>query len=208
MMIRLNLFFVLSCLAAGLLLPAGLQAEALSGPSPQPPIHIEADKMISGEKERAGVFVGRVKATQGELMINSDEMTVYHAEPGGAKPAGEQAQPQIQRMHAKGHVEIIQADFVATGDEAEYFSGTGKVIITGNAKIIQNNNMVTGHRVEMDLAKGSTVIVPDKEKDGRVVGYFYPAKGVEDDADADAAEESPAAGDQQQEDADHGDAGN
>jgi hypothetical protein len=41
-----------------------------------------------------------------------------------------------------------------------------------------------------------------------VVGYFYPAKGVEDDADADAAEESPAAGDQQQEDADHGDAGN
>lgn len=149
------------------------QAAPLFG-GQETPIHIEANKMTSLEKERAVVFSGDVKVKQGKLLINSDEMTVYHAEQGEKKasPAG---QPQIEKMHAKGNVEIVQDDFVATGDEAEYFSSTGKVIVSGNAKIIQNNNMITGHRVEMSLKEGSTVIIPDEEKKGRVKGYFYPS---------------------------------
>lgn len=163
--------------------------------------------MTSLEKERAVVFSGNVKAKQGELLINADEMTVYHAEGGTQKQGGNQGQAQIDKMYAKGHVEIVQNDFVATGDEAEYFSDTGKVIITGNAKIIQNNNMVTGHKVEMDLNKGSTVIVPDEKNNGRVVGYFYPADADQEDnggKDKGADEQVPAP----QQDANDGDTGN
>jgi lipopolysaccharide export system protein LptA len=207
---RLRSIFFPAGLTVLLLSAMALLAQAAPGFSQKTPIHIEADRMTSLEKQRAVVFSGHVKARQGELLINSDEMTVYHAEQKAAGPGEGAAQAQIDKMYAKGHVKIVQNDFVATGDEAEYFSDTGKVVITGNAKIIQNNNMVTGHRVEMDLNQGSTVIVPDEGKQGRVKGYFYPANA--DDKEAPGADGEAAAPvvvpAQDTEDASHGDTGN
>ena len=199
MIIRLGSYIFVFCLLLALL--AGHSLQAVAAPlfgGQDTPIHIEANKMTSLEKERAVVFSGDVKAKQGQLLINSDEMTVYHAEQKN-NTANTAVQPQIEKMHAKGHVEIVQDDFVATGDEAEYFSSTGKVIITGDAKIIQNNNMITGHRVEMDLSEGSTVIIPDEEKKGRVKGYFYPSNSDKKDA---------APVEKVKEDVGHGDTGN
>ncbi len=212
MLIRRNTYSLGACLAAFLLLITPQALLAAAPFSQKVPIHIEADKMTSLEKKRAVVFSGHVKAKQGELLINSDEMTVFHADEGTADKQGAAAgQPQIKKMHAKGHVEIVQNDFVATGDEAEYFSSTGKVIVTGNAKIIQNNNMVTGHKVEMDLNEGSTVIIPDGKNKGRVVGYFYPAetdkKGEATDAGAPQGQEVPVQP-QEKQDTVHGDTGN
>jgi lipopolysaccharide export system protein LptA len=210
MIIRLSSYLLSACLAAALLVVTGQHVQAAPGFSQKTPIHIEADKMTSLEKKRAVVFSGHVKAKQGELLINSDELTVYHAEQKTPTPNAAQGQAQIQKMYAKGHVEIVQNDFVATGDEAEYFSGTGKVIITGNAKIIQNNNMVTGHSVEMDLNKGSTVIIPDQKKKGRVVGYFYPANADKKDEVVETGgpggKQAPI--DQEKQDAADGDTGN
>ncbi|MEN8256972.1 MAG: lipopolysaccharide transport periplasmic protein LptA [Thermodesulfobacteriota bacterium] len=210
MIVRLSSYIFSFCLTVALLAGSCQQVQAAPKFSQKVPIHIEANKMTSLEKKRAVVFSGDVKAKQGELLINSDEMTVYHAEQGEEK-GSTPGQPQIKKMHAKGHVEIVQDDFVATGDEAEYFSNTGKVIVTGNAKIIQNNNMITGHKVEMDLSEGSTVIIPDEKKKGRVKGYFYPANTDKKNEPEGAVtigttQEAPA--EQQKQDAGHGDTGN
>jgi lipopolysaccharide export system protein LptA len=151
------------------------------------PIHISADKMVSHEKEKAIVFTGHVKAKQGDLLINSEKMTVYHGgseqkttPPAAAGTANNAS--QIQKIVATGNVEIIQEGFVATGDAVEYLATEEKVILTGNAKIIQDNNMVTGYQVEMDLASGTTTVTP--QKGGKVTTetavkpkvemYFYP----------------------------------
>ena len=80
--------------------------------------------------------------------------------------------------------------------------------VRGNAKIIQNNNMVTGHKVEMDLSKGSTVIIPDEKNKGRVVGYFYPANPEAEQQENDPAAQADKQGQAQQQDSTNGDAGN
>ncbi len=211
MIVRPRSYILCSCLLAAFLVLTAPDAQAAADFAQKTPIHIEADRMTSLEKQRAVVFSGNVKAKQGELLINSDEMTVYHAEQAAASQGDDQGRAQIEKMYAKGHVEIVQENFVATGDEAEYFSSTGKVIITGNAKIIQDNNMVTGHKVEMDLSEGSTVIIPDKKKKGRVVGYFYPGSvDNKDDAgqEAESGADKQAPAEQQKQDASHGDTGN
>lgn len=213
----LSFFIYFSWLAALLLWPAMAPRPAVAAQgASQAPIHIEADKMTSLEKEKAVIFSGNVKAKQGDLLINSDEMTIFHDEEG-AQPQAGQGQPQIRKMEARGHVEIVQDDFVATGDEARYYSDIGKVIIIGNAKIIQNNNMVTGHQVEMDLGTGATVVIPDEKEQGRVVGYFYPA-GDEDEGNVKEQQASgdkgadvaapPAPAEQLQQDGPHGDSEN
>lgn len=43
-----------------------------------PPIHVEADKMTSTEKNNSVVFTGEVDAKQGDVRIRSDVMTVYY----------------------------------------------------------------------------------------------------------------------------------
>lgn len=151
------------------------------------PIYISAEKMVSHDKEKAVIFTGSVQAKQGDMIINAEKMTIYHA---GQKPKDqpktEQDSPQVKKLVATGNVEIIQEGFVATGDRVEYLAATEIVTLTGNAKIIQDNNMVTGYQVEMDLAKGTTTVTPKKggkvttetntepAKKPKVEMYFYP----------------------------------
>lgn len=141
------------------------------------PIQIEADHMLSLQKNNSVFFSGKVEARQDGMIIHSDEMTVYYssAEPGAAKPGpATSTNKDIERMFAEGNVEITQEEWVATGDTAEYFAGERKVILTGNTKVWQNNNMVTGDRFVMFLDEGKSIVEKSQKKGERVKAYFYP----------------------------------
>ncbi|MFZ5758024.1 MAG: lipopolysaccharide transport periplasmic protein LptA [Thermodesulfobacteriota bacterium] len=137
------------------------------------PIHVEADLMVSRQKDNAVVFTGDVEAKQGRLTIFADEMTVHHDSRAGTGTAAS-GSPQIRKLVAEGNVKIVQDSLVATGDRMEFFSEQRKVLLTGNAKVWQDNNLVTGEKVELDLATETTVIEPDKKGGGRVKAFFYP----------------------------------
>lgn len=136
------------------------------------PIHVEADLMVSRQKDNAVIFTGDVEAKQGRLTIFADEMTVHHDSRAAADTAP--GSPQIRKLVAEGNVKIVQGSLVATGNRMEFFSEQRKVLLTGNAKVWQDNNLVTGEKVELDLATETTVIEPDKKGGGRVKAFFYP----------------------------------
>lgn len=139
------------------------------------PIHIEADRMVSKQKENAVIFTGNVEAKQGGLTIHSDEMTVYHKDQPESTEAQQQAGAQkIEKLHAVGNVEIIQQGLVATGNQMRFFADERKVLITGNTKVWQGSNLVTGEKIMLDLNTETTIIEPDKKSGGRVKAFFYP----------------------------------
>lgn len=166
---------------------------------PKAPVQIEADQMLSSQKDNSVFFSGQVAAKQEDLTIHSDEMTVYYAV-GPEKTAAKQPQAAkgqeaggsvqspldggsaqsplaggIDRLVAKGHVEITKEGWVATGDQAEYFSEERKVVLTGNTKVWQNNNLVTGETFIMYLDEGKTIVERNSSKKGeRVKAFFYP----------------------------------
>lgn len=138
------------------------------------PIHIEADRMVSSQKENSVTFSGNVQALQGKLTINSDKMTVHYAkQDAGDKSQGAKNQ-QIKKIFASGNVEILQNELVATGNEVEFLADKKQILLTGNTKVWQNNNLVTGEKVLLDLATETTIIEPDKKSGGRVKAFFYP----------------------------------
>lgn len=148
-----------------------------SAAPPKTPVQIEADQMLSNQNDNSVLFSGRVEAKQEDLSIHSDEMTVYYAS-ASAPAAGQsltEGNKDIKRLLAKGNVEIIKQDWVATGNQAEYFSEERKVVLTGNTKVLQNNNMVTGDTFIMYLDEGRTIVERSQEKKGeRVKAFFYP----------------------------------
>lgn len=139
------------------------------------PIQIEADKMVSLKQDNAVLFSGNVDAKQGELVIRSDEMTVYYLsdEEKAKLPAGDTR--KLKKLYATGNVEIQNEGWVATGDKMDYFEVERKVLLTGNTKVWQDNNLVTGDSVMLYLDEGKSIVERSEEKKGeRVKAFFYP----------------------------------
>jgi lipopolysaccharide export system protein LptA len=161
-------------LLAVVALPA--QRTAAQNADSDAPIHVEADRMVSKQKDNAIVFTGNVDARQGALTIHSDEMTVYHKNQPAAENTGQEGPQKIDKLYAVGNVKIVQDELVATGNSMEYFAGDRKVLLTGDTKVWQNNNLVTGEKILLDLNAGTTVVEPDKKNGGRVKAFFNPEK--------------------------------
>jgi len=168
----LKKIFLVSLFLSAISLPAPYAFA--QGPKTDEPIHVEADRMVSKQKENAVIFSGNVDAKQGVLTIHSDEMTVYHQSQPAAAGATQDGPQKIKKLYADGNVKIVQENLVATGKHMEFFADERKVLLTGDTKVWQDNNLVTGEKVMLDLNTGTTVVEPNKDNGGRVKAFFYP----------------------------------
>lgn len=140
------------------------------------PISIEANRMVSQENKNSVVFIGKVDARQGNLIIRSDEMTVFYTEKEDDKTTGKDAQPtnQVERLICTSNVKISQGDWLGTGDRMEYFAKERKVVLSGNAKAWQGQNMVSGKTIVYYLDEKRSVVEPDATTNGRVRAVIHP----------------------------------
>jgi lipopolysaccharide export system protein LptA len=150
--------------------------------NPQVPIHIEADRMVSQEQDNSVIFTGNVDARQGELLIRTDEMTVYYVQDDSGrekKGAGE-----VNKLICKGNVQISQGDWLGTGHRMDYYAKDRKVILSGDAKGWQGQNMVAGKTITYFLDEGRSIVEgpvsadaatdKGKSKSGRVKAVIHP----------------------------------
>lgn len=136
------------------------------------PIYIEADEMSSTEKNSAVLFSGNVDAKQGDLQIRSDKMTVYYTEKGketSSEPTD--AKQQIEKLICTGNVEITRSDWLGTAEKMTYLAKKEQVILNGNAKAWQGQNVVTGEKIiyymkegRSEVVGGTSVTVGSKDK--------------------------------------------
>lgn len=140
------------------------------------PIVVEADRMESERRQQTVFFAGNVQATQGDLIIHADEMTVDYGE---LEPQAEEidSSRKIKKIFAKGSVEITKEGWLATGDSMEYFAGDRKVLVSGDAKTWQGKNMVTGDSIILYLDEGRSVAEKGTGQEERVKAVIYPAGG-------------------------------
>ncbi|TKB11784.1 lipopolysaccharide transport periplasmic protein LptA [Desulforhopalus sp. IMCC35007] len=130
------------------------------------PINIEANHMTSTEKSNSVVFTGDVDAKQGDVRIRSDEMTVYYTpkQTGTKKNSkGKQgASQQVEKMICIGNVEITRAEWLGTSKKMVYLSKERQVILTGNAKAWQGQNMVSGEKIIYYLDEGRSEVIGER----------------------------------------------
>jgi len=136
------------------------------------PIHIEADRMVSQEQKNSVVFIGNVDASQGKVTIRSDEMTVYYSQDDKAKPKSQSN--KVKKMICRGNVEITQGDWLGTGNRMDYLAKDRKVILTGDAKAWQGQNMVSGKTIIYYLDEKRSIVKQDRNKPGRVKAVIHP----------------------------------
>ncbi len=116
------------------------------------PITIEADRMVSLEEKNSVLFTGNVDATQGDVRIRSDKMTVYYSE------AAKDKKQEVKQLKCVGNVEVIKGEWLGTGKEMNYLAQERKVILSGNAKAWQDTNLVTGDTIIYYLDEGRSEV--------------------------------------------------
>ncbi len=123
------------------------------------PIQIEADTMTSTEKDNSVVFTGNVDAKQADVRIRSDKMTVHYTQADTKTKGPSTATQQVNKLICDGNVEITRGEWLGTSKHMVYLSKERQVILTGNAKAWQGQNMVNGDKIIYYLDEGRSEVV-------------------------------------------------
>jgi lipopolysaccharide export system protein LptA len=127
------------------------------------PLMVDADRMERFGKESLVIFTGNVVARQNNSVQYADRMEVYLDEKGD----------RVLRTVSTGGVRVVTRDCrTATAARAEYFDLEQRVVLVGNARVWENDNVVSGDTITIDLSEDRSVVQGGKEE--RVKAVFYP----------------------------------
>lgn len=167
---RLALTFVLALLPP---LGAAQTGPGVGAHDSSQPIEIVADRLTVQQADGRAVFEGNVVAEQGEMALSAARLIVFY-QLGQDDAATQQA---IRRIEVEGDVRITSPSETATGDSGYYDVVGEEIVLTGNVVLTREANVVTGDRLEIDVARQlATMSTADAGK-GRVRALFQPSAG-------------------------------
>ncbi len=115
-------------------LPEQKEAELLDTGQP---IDIISDRVETYSKENLIIFKGNVTARQKDVVIYSDSLEAMVIEGGKG----------IERVVAGGNVKIQQGIRVANCQKAVFYNIDQKMVLTGDPKVWEGENMVSGDEI-------------------------------------------------------------
>lgn len=157
------------------------------------PIDITSNELFSDTKAKTATFVGKVVAKQGDITITCDKMVVYSSPQDQGQPQSkakapakapakskgqDQGQSQVDRVECFGNVRIVQVNRLGVAGHALYESKSGRIIMTENPKVYQDNDVVAGTVITYYIAEEKSVAT--SAPGTRVQAVIHP-KGKEDD---------------------------
>jgi lipopolysaccharide export system protein LptA len=130
------------------------------------PVTVDSDKMERFGREGLVVFSGNVVARHNNSVQYADRMEVYLDEKGD----------RILRTVSTGNVRIITRDCrTGTARRAEYHDLEQRVVLSGGARVWQDDNVVSGESIAIYLSQDRSVVEGGKQE--RVKAVFYPRNG-------------------------------
>ena len=149
------------------------------------PVKIEANSLEVRDKQKQATFIGQVKLTQGETVLQCQTLVIFYednaapaapkkgapttAQKGGGGPGSQ----QIKRAEARGDVLVTQKDQTARGDNGVFDVKANNIVLTGNVVVTQGTNVLRGDQMVVNLTTGFTEVKSGKTS-GRVEGLFNP----------------------------------
>ena len=139
----------------------------------QQPLTVDADKMERFGKQGLVIFSGNVVARQNNSVQYADRVEVYLDEKGD----------RVQRTVSTGNVRVVTRDCrTATAQRAEYYDLEQQVVLIGNARVWQDDNVVSGETITIYLSQDRSLVESGKQE--RVKAVFFPRDGEKPDGQA------------------------
>ena len=117
------------------------------------------------KKEGLVIFTGNVVAKQDNATQTADRMEVYLDEKG----------ERVVRIVSIGNVKVVTDDGRnGIGKRAEYYDDDQRLLLIGDAKVWQDENVVTGTQITIWLGEDRSLVEGGTQE--RVKSVFYPKR--------------------------------
>ncbi|MGH9405084.1 MAG: LPS export ABC transporter periplasmic protein LptC [Terriglobia bacterium] len=119
---------------------------------PVQPVTIRADRLIYLNLGREAVYEGNVFMISSDSVLQANRLEIYFSRAGGSEDAA------VTKAVADGNVRVRQGPSRrASGEHAEYFAGTGKVVLTGGPPVLNDRQQgsLTGKRLTFFIRDAS-----------------------------------------------------
>ena len=107
------------------------------------PIDITSDRVETFSRDNLIAFKGNVIARQKDVVIYADSVEALLSQDGKG----------IERVIAGGNVKIQQGLRVASCQKAIFYNLERKVVLTGDPKVWEGENMVSGEEILFDVER-------------------------------------------------------
>ena len=122
------------------------------------PLYIQADTMEAFQNQNVVVFKGNVKASQNGVKLYADLMKLFYTKSQKSNSQKDLGKV-VERVEAEGHVIIIQENRKALGEKAIFYRlPEEKIILTGNAQIEDQENLILGEEITILLKEKKMII--------------------------------------------------
>lgn len=150
--------FFLLCLILTALAPAAFAAPAAS----REPLKIKSDTLHADNENKTAVFEGKVVARQGDLTLYSDRLAITYSGDGR----------ELSKVEAFGNVRIVQLNRQATGAHAVYEPKESRILLDGNPKVVQGDDVITGKLITYYVNEQKSVVTGGPSQ--RVEAVIHP----------------------------------
>ena len=138
------------------------------------PLRITAQELEADNKNRVITFRGKVEARQGGLIISADTAQVFYEK----KEEGN----DIREVVATGNVKVQDGDRLATAQRAVFVNREQKITLTGQPKVWQGKDMVSGEKIIVLLEEEKSLVESGPDRRVEVIlhpkGEGRPGKGT------------------------------
>jgi lipopolysaccharide export system protein LptA len=115
------------------------------------PITIKSDHLSADNRGKTAVFTGKVVAKQGDVTIFADKLTINYGDQKG----------EVEKVEADGNVRIIQENSIGVASHAVYDSRAGRMTLTGNPRVMQGKDTLTGEIITYYVDEDRSVVTGD-----------------------------------------------
>lgn len=126
------------------------------------PIQIKSNELVADNAARTATFLGKVAARQGDITIYSDKLVIHY---GGANQ-------EVEKVEAFGNVRIVQGNRHGEAEHAVYDNKGGKIVLDGNPKVFQGEDVITGKVITYFVDEQRSVVTGGPEQ--RVNAVIHP----------------------------------
>ncbi len=144
----LRQFFKSSLFLAALLLTVAAHGFAAPGKGAREPVVITADHMEADEFGTKVTFSGSVTLKKEDLTMSSDSMVVFY----------DTETKEIKLIDARGNVMVKKEARTAFAGLATYYRQEEKIVMTEDARIVENENQLGGDKITLFLRDDRSVV--------------------------------------------------
>ncbi|MSN26342.1 MAG: lipopolysaccharide transport periplasmic protein LptA [Geobacter sp.] len=128
------------------------------------PITIKSNELTADNKGKTAIFTGKVVAKQGDITIFADKIVVSYAE----------KKNDVDKIEAVGNVRIVQQNKTGIAGQAVYDSHDGRITLTGNPKVMQGSDSISGKIITYYVDDDKSVVSGGDDPKSRVEAVINP----------------------------------